>query len=299
MPTGRLLDSYGDPKIMKGDSLVSIAMNLKTVLIDESFFDTYGIPVVAGRNFSKAIPTDDSLAFIINEAAAREVGWTNLQENVNKDFYYADVRGKLVGIVKDFHFESLHQKIVPMIFLARRRYSVLSIKIAGNEMQAGLQHVEKVWKDFLPGRPFEYNFLSARYSQLYAAEQKQNQLFTTFSALAIFIASLGLFGLAAFSTLQRVKEIGIRKVLGASVPGILTLLSKEILFLILAATLIAWPVAWYLMSRWLDTFAYHISMNPLTYGLAAIAAMAVALVTVSTQTIKAATRNPANTLRHE
>jgi len=298
-PTGRLLDSFGDPKIMRGDSLVPITMNLKSIQVDEGFFNTYDIAFAAGRNFSKDIPTDDSLAFIINEAAAREMGWKNLDENIDRDFFYADVRGKLIGIVKDFHFESLHQKIVPMIFLGRPRFRVLSIKIPGNEMQAGLQHVEKVWKDFLPGKPFEYRFLSERYRQLYEAEQKQNQLFTTFAALAIFIASLGLFGLAAFSTLQRVKEIGIRKVLGASVPSILTLLSREILFLILAANVLAWPVAWYLMSHWLDTFAYHISMNPITYGLAAIAAMAVALLTVSIQTIKAAMRNPANTLRHE
>lgn len=298
-PTDRLLDSYGDPKIMKGDSLVSVSMNLKTVAVDESFFDTYAIPVVAGRNFSRAITTDDSLAFIINEAAARELGWAEPGDAIDKDFVYADIRGKLIGVVKDFHFESLHQKIVPMIFLAQRRYRVLSIKIPGNEMQAGLEHIEKVWKEFLPGQPFDYNFLSDRYSQLYAAEQKQNQLFTTFAALAIFIASLGLLGLAAFNTLQRVKEIGIRKVLGASVPGILTLLSREILFLILAANLIAWPAAWYLMNQWLNTFAYHISMSPLTYALAAVAAITVALVTVSTQTIRAAMRNPASTLRHE
>jgi len=299
VPTGRLLDSHGDPKIMRGDSLVSVTVNLKNINIDEGFFDTYGIGLTAGRNFSKAIATDDSLAFIINETAAREFGWTNPQEHINTDFYYGGVKGKLIGIVKDFHFESLHQKIIPMVFMRSVRFRNLSIKIPGKEMQAGLAHVEKVWKDFLPHQPFEYTFLSERYDKLYATEQKQNLLFTTFAALAIFIACLGLFGLAAFNTLQRVKEIGIRKVLGASVPNILALLSREILILVVAANLLAWPAAWYLMSRWLDTFAYHIPMNPLAYGLAAVAALAVALVTVSTQTIKAAMGNPANTLRHD
>ncbi len=152
-PTGRLLDSYGDPKIMRGDSLVSVTMNLKSIAGRRRLLRYLRYRVCAGRNFSKDIPTDDSLAFIINEAAAREMGWTNLEENIDRDFFYADVRGKLIGIVKDFHFESLHQKIVPMIFLERPRFRVLSIKIPGNEMQAGLQHVEKVWKDFLPGKP--------------------------------------------------------------------------------------------------------------------------------------------------
>jgi putative ABC transport system permease protein len=151
----------------------------------------------------------------------------------------------------------------------------------------------------LPNRPFSYTFLSDDYKRLYTDEQKQGQLFTIFSGLAIFIACLGLFGLATFNTLQRVKEIGIRKVLGASVPSILTLLSREIVILILAANLIAWPLAWYFMNQWLDSFAYHIDMNLAIYLLAAIGAILLALITVSTQTLKAAMTNPSNTLRYE
>lgn len=300
IPTGRLLDSYGDASIMKGDSLISAPVNLKSISADEDFFDTYGITLVAGRNFSKAIPTDDSLAFIVNEAAAEAFGWTDLESNIDKDFQYADVRGKLIGIVKDFHFESLHQQIVPMVFLMRRNnYNRLSVTISGNSMQQGLAHLEKIWKSFLPGRPFEYEFVSERYRQLYQAEQKQSQLFTTFAALAIFIASLGLFGLVTFSTLQRMKEIGIRKVLGASVGSILQLLSQEILLLIGIANLIAWPIAWYLMDRWLSSFAYRVDMNLGIYIAGAICAIAIALVTVSTQTLRAALGNPAKTLRYE
>jgi putative ABC transport system permease protein len=151
----------------------------------------------------------------------------------------------------------------------------------------------------LPGRPFEYQFMDDRYGRLYESEQKEGKLFTIFSCLAIFIACLGLFGLATFNTMQRVKEIGIRKVLGASVPGILALLSKEIVVLILIANAIAWPVAWFFMSKWLDTFAYHINMNILIYALSAIGAVLLALITVSAQTIKAAMTNPSNTLRYE
>jgi putative ABC transport system permease protein len=300
VPTGRLLDSYGDPSIMKGDSMVRVDINLKTIVVDEGFFDTYGITMAAGRNFSKEVSTDDSLAFIINEAAAKAFGWTDLKHSVGQEFEYADVRGKLIGIVSDFHFESLHQRIVPMIFLQRNnRYNALSVRINSNDMTQGLQVLEKKWKEFLPSRPFEYQFLSERYANLYQAEKKQSQLFTVFAGLAIFIASLGLFGLATFNTLQRIKEIGIRKVLGASVPSILKLLSREIVILILAANLIAWPLAWYFMDQWLNTFAYHIDMNIVAYLLAAFAAITLALITVSTQTIKAAMNNPANTLRYE
>lgn len=298
VPTGRLLDSQGSPRIAKSDSLVSTEITTKNVRVDEDFFQTYNIPVVAGRNFSKSIGTDDSLAFIINETAAKAYGLTQYEDGINKDFYYGGVNGKLVGVVKDFHFESLHQDIIPIVF-HQGRFNAISVKIAGNQIQDGIRHIEKVWNEFLPERPFEYEFLDQRYQQLYEVERSQSQLFTIFSGLAIFIACLGLFGLATFNTLQRVKEIGIRKVLGASVPAILGLLSKEIVLLIITANLIAWPVAWILMNKWLNTFAYHIEMNLLIYIVAGIVAVIVALITVSTQTIKAAMTNPSNTLRYE
>ena len=300
LPTGRLLDSQGGPSVMKGDSLMATGVNLKFVTADYEFFNTYGIEMAAGRNFSKAIPTDDSLAFIINETAARSIGFATNEEAIDQDFLYGGVKGKLIGIVKDFNFESLHQDIVPMsFFISAGNYNNLTIKIAGDNMQEGLQHIEKTWRTFLPIRPFDYQFTSDRYAMLYDSEKKQGQLFTVFSGLAVFIACLGLFGLATFNTLQRVKEIGIRKVLGASVPGILMLLSKEIVILIVVANLIAWPVAWYLMALWLDSFAFHVTMNPIIYLGAAVAAVVLALVTVSAQTVKAAMTNPSNTLRYE
>jgi putative ABC transport system permease protein len=300
VPTGRLLDSYGSPRVLQGDSLVGVDVDMKSISTDTEFFDTYGVAISSGRVFSKNIATDDSLAFIINEAAAKDIGWENPEDYIDREFQYADVTGKLIGIVKDFHFESLHQQITPMIFLQRsNNFNSLSVNISGTEMKQGLEHLEKVWKSFLPARPFEYQFVSERYRDLYAMEQKQSQLFTVFAGLAIFIASLGLFGLATFNTLQRIKEIGIRKVMGASVTNILTLLSKEIIILVLVANLIAWPVAWYFMNQWLDTFAYHIKMDGVLYILAACMAIVVAIITVSTQAIKAAMSNPAKTLRYE
>lgn len=299
IPTGRLLDSNGSPSIMKGDSLVATGVASKMISVDHEFFDTYGIPMAAGRNFSKTIPTDDSLAFIINETAAHRMEMNPI-EGIDKDFLYGGVRGKLIGVVKDFHFESLHQDYVPMVFFCRRNFlNNLSIKIAGSDAQAGIEHLGKVWRSFVPNRPFDYQFTSDRYARLYEAEQKQGQLYTIFACLAIFIASLGLFGLATFNTLQRIKEIGIRKVLGASVPSILLLLSQEIVALILFANLIAWPVAWYFMNAWLSTFAFHVGISPLAFFGAMVAAILVALITVSAQTLRAAMTNPSSTLRYE
>jgi putative ABC transport system permease protein len=300
VPTGRLLDSYGGASAMEGDSLKALTVPFKSISVDQEFFDSYGMEMAFGRKFSKSIRTDDSLAFIINETAARQIGWKNQAAEIDKDFQYAGVRGKLVGIVRDFHFESLHQPIVPMVFLVRSdNFNTISIKLAGTNMSQGLAYIERVWREFLPKRPFDYQFLSESYQRLYEAEQKQNQLFSIFSGLAIFIACLGLFGLATFNTLLRVKEIGIRKVLGASVPNILALLSKEIVILIVVANLVAWPTAWILMSYWLDSFAYHVTMNFLVYLTAAVLAIAVALLTVSSQSLRAAMSNPTKTLRHE
>jgi putative ABC transport system permease protein len=301
IPTGRLLDSQGSARVMKGDSLVNTGVDIKNVGIDEEFFDTYSIALVAGRNFSKNIPTDDSLAFIVNEAAVRAFGWASAEEGIDKDFLYGGVKGKLIGVVSDFHFESLHQKVIPIVFMHTNQggVNVLSVKLNEASAKSGIAHLEKIWKETLPGRPFEYQFMDDRYARLYEAEQKAGLLFMLFSGFAIFIACLGLFGLATYNTLQRVKEIGIRKVLGASVPGILSLLSKEMVWLIVIANAVAWPVAWYFMSQWLSGFAYSVELSVAVFLLSGIAATLVALGTVSFQTIRAANGNPVQSLRAE
>ncbi len=253
-----------------------------------------------GRNFSKDVRTDDSLGYVLNEAAAHALGYETADDLVGQEFLYGGVKGSIPGVVKDFHFESLHQTISPMVFFVRQSaYNNLSVQVSGTNFQEGLNQLENVWREFLPGRLFEFTFLSERYRNLYESETKQSQLFTGFALLAIFIACLGLFGLATFNTLQRIKEIGIRKVLGASVPNILALLSREIVLLVVLANVLAWPVAWYFMDTWLDSFAYRIGMNFGLYLLAGLGAVAVALFTVSAQTIKAAMTNPADTLRYE
>jgi putative ABC transport system permease protein len=296
-PTGRLLDHQGSARIQKGDSIAETDVVLKNVSVDQEFFDTYEVTFVAGRDYSKSVRSD-SLGFVLNETAVNMMGLSN-ETIVNHELEYGGVKGKVIGVVKDFHFESLHEPIVPIIFHSDTRFRQMSVKLTANNVKAGIENIEKVWREFLPQIPFEYDFLSETYSNLYEQEQKQSQLFVIFASLAILIACLGLFGLATFNAMQRVKEIGIRKVLGASVSNILGLLSKEIVVLVVISNLIAWPVAWYFMDQWLSTFAYHVNMDPVAYVVAGIAAVGIAIVTVSVQTIRAATGNPTNTLRHE
>lgn len=302
IPTGRLLDSWGSASAEVGDSIIQSNVSLKSVAIDYDFVDVYDMDLATGRNFSRSYSTDDSTAFIINETAARAIGWKTNEEAIGKSFQYGSRQGTLVGIFKDFHFESLHQTIQPMIFMLPDNpnwFGNMSIKLTGQNMGATLSHVEKTWNQFLPQFPYQYTFLEENYDQLYEAENRQGQLFTIFSGIAIFVACLGLFGLAAFATSQRTKEIGIRKVLGASVPSVVMLLSKDFLRLVLIGLIIATPIAWLAMSSWLADFAYRINIQWWVFLVAGFLAILVALVTVSFQSIKAAVANPVNSLRSE
>ena len=298
VPTKRLT-SFSGTSVQRGDSLVATDIVMKEVRIDPEYFTTYQIPLMSGRSFSKDIGSDDSTSFIINETAARMVGWSN-EEAVGQTIKNEPTSGTVVGVVQDFHFESLHQPIVPMIFNGQsNRFQELSVRVAAADMPEALAHMEAVWKQFVPDQPFAYEFLSESYQHLYDSERSQNELFIIFAGLAIFIAAMGLFGLATFNTQQRTKEVSIRKVLGAPVGSILRLLSKEILVLTFIANLIAWPIAWYFMKEWLSGFAYHIEMNIFTYLLAGVLALVITLMTIGSQTIKAALTNPATILRND
>ncbi len=302
IPTGRLLDSQGNGRTVIGDSIVRSEVSLKGIAIDYDFVETYDIKLAAGRNFSRAYSTDDSTAFIINETAARAMGWRNYEEAIGKPFGYGPYEGTLVGVFEDFHFESLHQSIRPMVFRMPERpdlFGYMSVKLIGQNVGAALAHVEKTWNQFLPQFPYEYTFLEENYAALYDAENRQGQLFTIFSGIAIFVACLGLFGLAAFATSQRTKEIGIRKVLGASVSSVVLLLSKDFLRLVVIGLVIATPIAWLTMSNWLADFAYRINIEWWVFVIAGVLAILVALLTVSLQSIKAATANPVESLRSE
>lgn len=301
IPSGRLLDNMG-AATLSGDSMKPTTTDIKYVAIDEDFIPAYGITVAAGRNFSKAYGTDTA-SFIINETAAHALGWMDNVKAIGKDFKYGNTKGHIIGIIKDFHFESLHQPIVPLILLLlpdkSSYFNNLSIKMSGNNIAESLGFLEASWKKYFPEVPYQSAFLDESFDALYKSEQKQATIFTAFSFMAILIACLGLFGLSAFSITQRIREIGIRKVLGASIPSILLLLSKEFLLLVLIAALIAFPIAWYAMHLWLLDFSYRVNIPWWLFLLAAVLSAIVALATVSIQAIKAAMANPVKSLRAE
>lgn len=300
IPTGRLLDANG-ARIKRSDTLEPANADIKFVSADQEFVPTYGVKIVAGRGFSKDFSTDTG-AFILNEAAVKALGFKTNDDVVGKDFGYGNRTGKVIGVFNDFHFESMHQKIVPLVLLVPRsanRYGNISIKVAGSNIPAALSHIEKTWRNFLPETPYQYNFLDENFERLYQSEDRQKSIFTVFAFIAIFIACLGLFGLSAFAISQRVKEIGIRKVLGANVNTIVALLSKDFLKLVLLAAIIAFPVAWFAMDSWLQDFAYRINVPWWVFVVAAIIAAVIAFVTISFQAIKAAISNPVKSLRTE
>ena len=303
IPSGRLLDEQG-ASTESGDSLRPVNADIKYVAVDHDFLKTYGIHIVAGRDYSRNFATDTS-NFLLNAAATRALGIKNPDDMVGKNFAYAGVKGKVIGIMGDFNFESMHQQIQPLIFVmpadsqAGNSYGSISVKLAGSDVTGSIAWLEKTWKQYLPEVPFDYTFLDERFDQLYKTEQEQGSLFTTFSGIAIFIACLGLFGLSAFTINQRIKEIGVRKVLGASTASIVSMLSKDFLRLVAIASLIAFPIAFYAMNRWLGDFAYRIPIEWWIFLAAGALAAAIALITISLQAIKAALANPVKALRSE
>ncbi len=302
IPTGRLLDSQG-AYTYSGDSLIPVNTEIKYLAADYDFVSVYGMHMAAGRNFSREYGTDTA-GFIINEAAAKTFGWKSDQEAVGKNLKYSSINGHVIGVVTDFHFESMHQKIVPLVIVMPSSnlgtfYNYLSVKITGNDLPGTLAKIKKIWESYLPETPYQSTFLDKNFEKLYQSEERQGTIFTIFSCIAIFIACLGLFGLSAFAITQRFKEIGVRKVLGASVSSIVTLLSKDFLKLVAIAAVIAFPVAWYAMHQWLQDFAYRIEIAWWVFLFAGIAAALVALITVSFQAVKAAVMNPVKSLRSE
>ncbi|HMV25385.1 MAG TPA: ABC transporter permease [bacterium] len=264
--------------------------------VDYDFFETHGIQVSEGRFFSKNFAADSG-AFIVNEAAIRQMKLENpLQETIT----LWNTQGPIVGVVKDFHFQSVHQEITPLIFILKpERVNVMTVRIGPSETTKTLASIEETWQQVMPQYPFVYQFVDEELEKLYKAEQRLTGIYTSFTVLAIIISCLGLFGLASFTTEQRTKEIGIRKVLGASIPKIIIMLSTEFLKLVLLSNIIAWPVAYFLMSRWLQDFAFRVDIGIMTFILAGTTALCIALITVSYQAIKASSANPVDALKYE
>ena len=272
---------------------------MNTLLIDDDFLRTYDIDVLAGRGFSAERPTDRTGAFIINEAAAGHLGWTSPLGNQLK-WGVTQKTGTVIGVVQDFHFQSLHHQIDPLVLhIEPNWYRHISVKTTTAELAQTLAQLEAVWHRFSPDFPFDYFFLDERIGKLYEKEAQLSVITASFSGFALLITCLGLFGLAAFTAERRTKEIGVRKVLGASSTRILVLLCKNFARLVMLAFVVATPVAYLAMNRWLEDFAYRIDISWRIFLLAGLAALVISLLTVSYQSIKAALANPVETLRYE
>lgn len=267
-------------------------------MADEKYVQALNIEIVEGRNFSPTEHATDVTAFLVNQSAVKALGWQNALGK--KLSIGGRMEGPIIGVVSDFHIGSLKQEIKPLVLPYLRWFPMyLAIRLHPGNVAEAISAVEETWKKLAPNQPFSYTFLDQDYARLYNREQQMSHVFQIFSGLAILIACLGLFGLAAFTTQQRTKEIGIRKILGASVSGIVCLLSKDFLKLVLIANLIAWPIAYYAMNQWLQSFAYRIDLGISTFILSGLIALLIALLTVSYQAIKAARANPVEALRYE
>ncbi len=286
--------------VYPGDKAAQLTKTLRYE-VDENYIPTLGMKLVSGRNFSKDFGTDSS-SVIINETASRVFGFG---ENAaghtisTTDRHGNTIPFNIIGVVKDFHFRSLHQQITPLVMKLDPNPGMMIVKLKTKEVAGLLEGLRKEWVALGSDEPFSYSFLDERFNNTYTTEQKVGSLLGVFAGLTIFVACLGLFGLAKFTAEQRTKEIGIRKVLGASVSGVAALLSKDFLKLVLLAFVIASPIAWYIMDKWLQDFAYRVDINIWVFLLAALLAVVITIITISFQAIRAAIANPIKSLRTE
>ena len=272
-------------------------MLIHVVDIDERFLDTYGLTVIKGKNFSVERQSEKE-TYLINESLATLLGWTDpVGKTIRRNGDHS-----VIGVVKDFHYASLHDKIEPLIITNRPwrdQFSTLSVRVASSDIAGLIRRMRTVWRDVAPSSPFEFFFLDEHVDRLYGAERRFEKLFFSFSFLAVVIALMGLLGLASFSTEERTKEIGIRKVLGASAQGIIGLLAKDSVRLVAAANLLAWPAAYFAMQGWLENFAYRMEISWPIFLAAGGGVLLLALSVVGTQALKSASMNPVDAMRYE
>lgn len=282
-------------------------LSLHASPVDLDYLETMGMELVAGRDFLEsdlALQITDNdyrdyrATFILNEKAVHDLGWTT-EEAIGKTITRG-VPGTVVGVVKDFHFESLHTPIGPLlIFLDQSSIRQMFVKIDGDRTAETLKAMESAWQARIGHRPFDYHFMDEDFNALYQSEQRIGNLFTLFASIAIILACLGLFALAAFTTIQRTKEIGIRKILGANAAGITFMFSAQFIKLVCMAILIGSPLAWWAGSHWLQNYAYRIDINWWVFGIAGIAAIIIAMISVGYHVLRAALANPIHALRDE
>ncbi len=286
----------------KWEGMTDEIFDVYITYIDYNFIDFFNMKLAAGRNFSKEFSTDIEKTYILNRTAVKALGWEN---PVGQRFGFdRNNLGIVIGVIEDFHYYPLHLEIEPLAFALinpekRVRPNFMSIKITTDNISGTLSFIEKTFKEFSPAYPFSYSFLDESVENMYNSERKLGQGFRYFSLIAILIACLGLFGLASFTVEQKIKEIGIRKVLGASMTNVVFLLTKKFMKWVAIANIIAWPVAYYSMNKWLEGFAYRIKLGIWIFVLSAVIAFLIAFLTVGIQALKAATADPVISLRYE
>ncbi|MFC2158894.1 ABC transporter permease, partial [Acidobacteriota bacterium] len=267
---------------------------LKAITADPDFIEIMGIQLKAGRNLSYEMSTDLGQNVLLNEEAVRQLG---INDPVGKT--YSPGRVTIVGVVADFHFNSLHTRIEPVAIRWRHWTNRACIKIAGSNVSATIKKIETIFSEFCPGFALEYEFLDESFARQYQAEQQLEKILTYFVILAIGLSCLGLFALTAFMAQRKIKEIGIRKVLGSTNTGIVVLLSRNFAQWILLANVVSWPIAYLVLQAWLQGFAYHISVGPMVFIISGVLALGIAFLTIGYQALKAASSNPADCLRYE
>lgn len=279
-------------------------------LADHDYVKTLGLRIIAGRDFSRDMSTDENEGFLINETAVKEWGYGTPAKAIGQPMHWNEwspkdtanpvKKGKIIGVVQDFNYKSLHEKITPSVIqIYPQVVFKVAIKMKEADMKSTIEYINGVWNKFSPGYPMDYKFMDETYGAMYKAESKLSDLLWIFTVMAIMVGCMGLFGLAAFNAEQRTKELGIRKVLGASALNIVGQLSKNFMVLIVVASVLAFPIAWWAMNTWLEDFPYRVGMSWWVFAIAIVAALAIALLTVSFQAIKAALANPVKSLRTE
>jgi putative ABC transport system permease protein len=273
--------------------------NMNTFLLDKDFIPNYGIAVITGRAFSKDFPADDTVAFMINESAVRNFGWKP-EDAIGRKVNQQSKKGTIIGVVKDFHYRSLHTKVEPLLLhINKNWFGRFSLKLNTSNIPEAVGAIEQKWKTLAPEMPFRYSFLDQDYDRLYKSEDQLGRIVSIFSGLAIFIASLGLIGLTSFAVERRFKEIAIRKVLGSSVRDVVVLIAKEFVQLIIISFVIAIPLTYYMTGLWLENFTDRIAMQPITFIVAGLSVLSIALLVISYLSMKAAMVNPVGPLRAE
>jgi ABC-type antimicrobial peptide transport system permease subunit len=265
--------------------------------VDYDFIQTMKMEMIEGRPYDRNQITDSS-NYIVNEVAAAKFNFKN--GVANQDLTFWEKKGKIIGVVKNFNFGSLHSEIEPLIMhVQQNNLNCLLVRAKEGQSEQAIKSVEKLWKEYAAAYPFKYSFLNQDWEGFYSAEAQQGKVFNTLSVVSIFISCLGLFGLSAFSAERRTKELGIRKVLGASVPGLIQMMSREFALLVIIASIFGCPIGWYFMDAWLGNFAYHVEVGIVTLVSAAAVCLLIALITVSYHSFRVASFNPARSLKQE